>query len=89
MLEENKILEIILSDFPNCKKEIEILFDESSNFIEICEDYILCKNSIEDMEAQNNKNLEKEIYDLRLLLSEIKMELLSKTDKLILNIKKL
>ncbi|MCU4174388.1 hypothetical protein [Carboxylicivirga sp. N1Y90] len=89
MLEENKILEIILSDFPNCKKEIEILFDESSNFIEICEDYILCKNSIEDMEAQNNKNLEKEIYDLRLLLSELKMELLSKTDKLILNIKKL
>ena len=89
MLEENKILEIILSDFPNCKKEIEILFDESSNFIEICEDYILCKNSIEDMEAQNNKNLEKEIYDLRLLLSELKIELLSKTDKLILNIKKL
>ena len=66
---ENNILEVILSDFPDSKKEISILFDESSNFIEICEDYVLCKNSIENMEAKADKKIEKDITTLKITLS--------------------
>lgn len=78
MSDENKILNLVVSDFPSLKREITSIFCESSSFIEICEDYALCKNSIEQFKLKHNPKFEKELRVLESVLTELKTELLSK-----------
>jgi hypothetical protein len=78
MPEENNILDMIISEFPNRKKEITILFDESSIFIEICQDYVLCLESIHRLKLKKEPFMKKEISELEWALGELKEELLSR-----------
>jgi len=75
--DETNILNLILSEFPHKKKEITALYYQSSSFIELCEDYVLCKIAVKknetDQIGQNNQKLS----DLKLALAELYDELLA------------
>lgn len=76
MKNETDILNLVVSEFPKKKKEITALYFQSTSFIEICEDYILCQNSIRKIEANDNSAINKNLMELKLALSELKEELL-------------
>ena len=76
-LAEDEILEIILSEFPLLNNEIAELYHESSSFLEICEDYALCLNSIKNFETSKDRPMEKELAELKSALSDLKEEILS------------
>lgn len=78
MENETEILEQVLSEFPNKKKEISTLYLQSSSFIEICEDYVVCRNSIQQLEVEEDSINNKNLHHLKLALAELKEELLSK-----------
>ena len=78
MIATDNILDIIILEFPQFKKRITPLYNESSNFLEVCEDYVLCLESIKKLELTNNLKKEKEISDLKLVMTELKKELFSK-----------
>lgn len=73
----DEVLMIILQEFPRLKQEIAELYYVSSSFLEICEDYVLCLNSIRNFESGNKNSREKELIELKLVLSELKEEILS------------
>jgi len=77
-LESENTLRIIISEFPQYHKNITEIFYESTNFIEICEDYVLCLEFIRNLESQQGVEKEKEILALKKLIAELKEELLSK-----------
>ena len=77
MVSRDEVLKIILLEFPRLRKEIAELYIESSSFLEICEDYVLCLNSIKNFESGNSKAREKELDELNLVLSDLKEEILS------------
>lgn len=81
MTKEDEMLEYILTDFPDKRKEITTLLDQSSNFIEICEDYALCKKSITCFELKKDVALIHQIRNLKLALKTLKKELLSALNK--------
>ena len=78
MKSDKDILNTIISEFPHQRKEISILYFQSSSFIEICEDYFLCLNSIKKIEAIEKSANNKKLNDLKLALIQLKEELLSK-----------
>jgi len=78
MIATDNILDIIILEFSQFKKRITSLYNESSNFLEVCEDYVLCLESIKKLELTNNLKKEKEISDLKLVMTELKKELFSK-----------
>ena len=71
-------LHIITSEFPQYKNNITRLFYESTNFIEICEDYVICLESLRNLEAKKGIAYEKDITEFKLVIAELKEELLSK-----------
>ena len=71
-------LHTITSEFPKHKHNITRLYHESTLFIEICEDYVLCLESIRNLEAKKGITKEKEIAELKKVIAELKEELLSK-----------
>jgi len=77
MTTTEKILETIIAEFPMYRREITVSFYKSENFIEICEDYVLCLEAIKELESMNNLKRDKEINDLKLVMTEFKEELLS------------
>ena len=76
------ILDSIASEFPHQRRKITELFYESSNFTEICEDYVLCLEYINKLELIKDSTKEKVIYDLKLVLAELKVELLTRLSKM-------
>jgi hypothetical protein len=78
MQAEDNILETITAEFPQYKRQIIALFNKSISFIEVCEDYAICRESITKLDAMNNLNKEKEINDLKFLLTDLSEEILSK-----------
>ena len=78
MTSEDKILDVIISEFPHRNREISELFEASSSFIEICEDYVLCMDSIKHAESLDSEVREQELIELRIALMDLKEELLSK-----------
>ena len=74
----DNVLETIVWEFPEYKKKITELYNESSNFIEICEDYVLCQESIKKLEIMNPTSKEKEIIELKSVRTELREELLSR-----------
>jgi uncharacterized protein YdcH (DUF465 family) len=77
MSQEDEVLQVTLEAFPHLTREISSLFVESSIFMEICEDYVICSNSIREMEL-NNRASELEIHSLKNSLKELEQELISK-----------
>lgn len=71
-------LHTITMEFPKHKHNITRLFYESSIFLELCEDYVCCLDTIKKMESMNDPKEEKEINDLKYAMTELREELLSK-----------
>lgn len=78
---EKEVLEIIVTEFPQLNDQISELFYESTSFIELCEDYALCLNSIKKLESVKRTVEEKELIDLRMVLLNLKEEILSRFEK--------
>lgn len=78
MYKSEYILELMDEEFPEERIKIAELFNESSNFVEICEDYVLCLESIHRLEVKKDPQLKKEISELKWALGELKEELLSR-----------
>jgi len=73
----NKLLERIVLEFPENKREITTLLSKNINFIEVCEDYIVCMNSIHELKEMGNIADAKRINELEALSIELREELLS------------
>ena len=71
------ILEKIIMEFPQKKKEITLMYTRSSDFIDICEDYIVCLDSINVLKQTKNKSNEKSINELQAVFLELREELMS------------
>ena len=78
MVSGNEVLGRILSEFPQQNENIFKLYEESSSFIEICEDYILCLDAIRQLENLKDMVRVDELAELRLALMELKEELLTR-----------
>ncbi len=77
MTNSDKLLDRILLEFPENKREITTLFNKSVDFIEVCEDYIVCMNSIHELKKMGNIADEKRIMELDAVFIELREELLS------------
>jgi uncharacterized protein YdcH (DUF465 family) len=78
MASEEETLKAIVQEFPHLKYKISELFDVSSTFIELCEDYVLCLTTIKKAESMKEKVTEEDLTELRTVLLELKEELLSR-----------
>lgn len=77
MKNEYKILDLISLRFPNLKKLIIELFNESESFKSLCEDYFDCRTMLDESIKINNKSSDiRKEYEV--LLKEIEDELMEK-----------
>jgi hypothetical protein len=76
--ELDNILETITSAFPQHRNDIIALYSESQSFIEICEDYVLCLETIQKLESDNRLNKGQKINDLKSAIIYLEEELLSR-----------
>ena len=74
-------LDLILHEFPDQEKEIIELYQESSNFIEMCEDYVLCLNSIHRVMSLKETGYLEELKSMQNALSDLKEELIFLIDR--------
>ena len=72
----DETLDLILHEFPDLEGKIVELYHESSNFIEICEDYALCLNSILHVKSMKEAGYEEKLGPLQGALSDLKEELI-------------
>ncbi len=75
---DEETLKAIVKEFPHQKDKISELFDVSSTFMELCEDYVLCLITIKKAESLKEKFKEEDLIELRTVLLELKEELLSR-----------
>jgi hypothetical protein len=77
MTKSDNLLDRIVLEFPDNKKEITLLYNKSINFIEVCEDYIDCMNSIHELKKMEKLTNEKMMNDLEAVSIELREELLA------------
>lgn len=77
MTNSDKLLDRIVLEFPENKREITILFNKSIDFIEVCEDYMVCMNSIHVLKNMEKLANEKMMNELEEVSIELREELLS------------
>jgi hypothetical protein len=70
-------LRTIVAEFPIHEREITLNYYKSKNFIETCEDYVLCLEALKRLGSSKDSKNEKEINDLRLVMTDLKEDLLS------------
>ena len=73
----SNILDTIVLEFPENKKEITLLYNKSIDFIEVCEDYVVCMNSIHVLKKMEKLANEKMMNDLEEVSIELREELLA------------
>ena len=78
---DEDILKMIIAEIPELASRISSKYYNSSIFLEACEDYVVCLKSIKRLEAKNKEGIDKEIIELKALLTELKEEILSKMKK--------
>ena len=78
MISTDKTLDFIISEFPEFELEITELYHESSNFIEICEDYQLCLDSIHRVKSIKKPGYQNNLRTLQEALHELQAELITK-----------
>ena len=71
------LLNTIVLEFPENKNEITMLYENSVDFIEICEDYMVCMNSIHELKKMEKTTNLKKLNDLKVVSLELREELLS------------
>ncbi|MEE4258756.1 MAG: hypothetical protein V2I62_03285 [Bacteroidales bacterium] len=77
MTKSDNLLDRIVLEFPENKKEITLLYNKSIDFIEVCEDYIDCMNSIHELKKMEKLTNEKMMNDLEAVSIELREELLA------------
>ena len=77
MTNSDKLLDRIVLEFPENKREITTLFNKNIDFIEVCEDYIVCMDSIHELKKMGNIADEKRVNELEEVSIELREELLS------------
>lgn len=77
MTNSDKLLGRIVLEFPENKREITNLFNKSIDFIKVCEDYMVCKNSIHVLKKMEKLANEKMMNDLEEVSIELREELLA------------
>ena len=77
MTNADNLLDRIVLEFPENKREITTLYNKSLDFIEICEDYMVYMNSIQDLKKMEKLTNEKKMDDLKAVSIELREELLS------------
>ena len=73
---KNAVLSVVIEEFPDLSVQITKQFNECENFQEICEDYVLCLNSIRKIESADQKKNEN-LKEFKKALQELEEELLS------------
>ena len=71
------LLDMIILEFPENKKEITRLYKNCIDFIEICEDYMVCMNSIQELKKMKKTTNVQKLTDLETVSLELREELLS------------
>jgi hypothetical protein len=71
------LLDKIVLEFPEYRREIATLFNKSIDFIEVCEDYMVCMNSISQLQKTPHLKDKKRMNDLVAASIELREELLS------------
>ena len=71
------LLDTIILEFPNNKKQITLLYNKSIDFIEVCEDYLVCMSSIHELKKMEKSTNVKKLNDLEVVSLQLKEELLS------------
>ena len=71
------LLDTIVLEFPENKEEITLLYNKSIDFIEICEDYMLCMNSIHELRKMEKSMDRKRLNDLEVVSIQLREELLA------------
>ena len=75
------VLQTVMNHFPDKKIVINQLFPANENFRDLCEDFVLCLNTIEKLKShdvdENRKNLE--VFEHT--LEELELELISNFSK--------
>ena len=77
MKNDNEILKVITSRFPNHKDFINELFEESESFKSLCEDYYDCRMMLDKSIVASNKTNDMR-QEYQLLMAEIEEELLER-----------
>ena len=73
----DNLLDRIVLEFPEHKREIAALYNKSTDFIEVCEDYMVCINSIKELKKTPNLKDLKRMNDLEAASVELKDELIA------------
>ena len=77
MTNSDKLLDRIVLEFPENKREIITLLNKNIDFIEVCEDYFVCMDSIHELKKMGNIADEKRVNELEEVSIELREELLS------------
>ncbi len=77
MTKSDNLLDRIVLEFPENKKEITLLYNKSIDFIEVCEDYIDCMNSIHELKKMEKLTNEKMMNNIEAVSIELREELLA------------
>ena len=77
MTKSDKLLDRIVLEFPENKTEITLLYNKSIDFIEVCEDYLVCMNSINELKKMAKTTNVKKLNDLEEVSIELREELLA------------
>jgi uncharacterized protein YdcH (DUF465 family) len=77
MTADSHVLEMLILEFPEFRTRITELYNSSSNFLEVCDDYVFGTESIKRLEATHDRKKEKEIVELKQVMEELREELFS------------
>lgn len=66
-----------MEKFPDLATLIEMEFMKSESFREICEDYVICLNSIRKMESSDPEKKAEYLQEFREALYELEKEMIS------------
>jgi len=81
MISTDKTVDFIISEFPEFELEITELYHESCSFIEICEDYQLCLDSIHRVKTIKESGYQNNLIALKEVLNELRAELIAKLNR--------
>jgi len=75
-VDENCVVSVVMKKFPDLAPEIKKLFGTSESFREICEDYVLCLNSIRKIESADPRK-DENLKEFKETLKELEEELMA------------
>lgn len=71
----NEINSVLQTDFPDYKKEIQILLNRDKDFREVATDFVNYKKMLGKLPKTNNADLKNKYYEIK---NDLKLELLER-----------